>query len=475
MSTNTTTSSPKQALVPVPQALELPPGPKGLPILGHTLDAMRDPLQMMTDLVRDYGVTARIHLGPFRYVVVSAPDDVRHVLVKNRDNYPKSRNYSGLRLLLGRGLLTSEGEEWKHQRKLAQPAFHRKRLSGFAGIMARDTTDMLDRWDTEHPAGHQLDVHREMMRVTLRIVGHTLFSTDVEGDAAEVGEALDDALDFATHHPDKLFPPPLWIPTPGNRKFVRARKTLDALVFRLIAERRAGAAASDQGADNQGPAEASDLLSMLMEATDGEQMSDQQLRDEIMTLVLAGHETTANNLSWTLMLLSRHPEIERRLLAEVDAVLGDGPATLDNVRQLELTNRVVQESMRLYPPAWIMERQALADDTVGGYRVPKGTIVGVCPYTLHRNPEWWDNPEGFDPDRFLPERSEGRPDEAYMPFGIGPRRCIGLHFAMMEAAIVLATIVRRYRLDLVPGKSTAGEAGITLRPKHGLVMKLHRR
>ncbi len=447
------------ALTP-PATTRRPPGPPGVPVLGNALQVIRDPLTAFMSGVRDYGDTIYYRLGPFPYVVINRPEDVRHVLVRNRDNYPKSRSYAGLKLFLGRGLLTSEGQHWKTQRKLAQPAFHRKRLAGFAQAMAECTGDMLERWQSLAQPGRRFDVHEEMMRVTFRIVGHTLFSADLENDAADVGRALTEALHFATRYPEKLIPPPLWIPTPGNVRFKRARATLDSLVFRLIQQRR--------------DCDSDDLLGMLanVRTEDGQPaMSDQQLRDEVMTLVLAGHETTANALTWTLMLLSQHPAIARQVRAEVEAVLGDRrDPTPEDVRALALTTRVIQESMRLYPPAWMVERQATEADVLDGYPIAPGTQIGICAYALHRHPRYWRNPEGFDPDRFLPDRVAQRPADVYLPFGMGPRRCIGSHFAMMESVIMLAMIVRRYRLSLVPGHPVVPEAAITLRPRHGLLM-----
>jgi cytochrome P450 len=250
---------------------------------------------------------------------------------------------------------------------------------------------------------------------------------------------------------------PPFVPTPTNLRFKRAMKTIDDVVYRLIGERRA---ASDKG---------DDLLGMLMEATDeGTAMSDLQLRDEVITMVLAGHETTANLLSWTFRLLSQHPDIERRVREEANRVLGDREPGLDDVKPLELTRRVLDEALRLYPPAWMFERQAIESDKLGDYAIEKGAIVGFCPYVLHRHPSHWENPEGFDPDRFLPERAQKRPRYAYLPFGGGPRTCIGNHFAMMEAQIILAMILREHRIELDPSHPVELDPVITLRPKHGI-------
>jgi cytochrome P450 len=438
-------------------------GPRGVPFFGNVLEAWRDPIGLMMRGLRDHGDLVRFRFGPYRYYMVNDPDAIKHVLVDNHKTYQKSRNYKALKLLLGDGLLTSEGEFWRRQRKLAQPAFHRERLAAFADTMVAYTDAMLTRWAAHPGASTSMDVHDEMMRLTFRIVGKTLFSTDVEGDADVVGPALSVATHFTEDYAQAVIPTPLWIPTPANVRFRRAKRALDAIVFRIIDERRKGASA------------AGDLLSMLMAVTDeetGERMDDRQLRDEVMTLVLAGHETTANALSWTFMLLSQHPDVERRLHAEVAAALGDRAPRLEDLPKLTYCANVVSEALRLYPPAWAFERQAIADDTILGCRVPKGSMVGISPYVVHRHPAHWDNPLGFDPDRFTPARSEGRPRYAYLPFGGGPRMCIGNAFALMEAQLVVARVVQRYRVDLLPGHPVELDPVVTLRPKNGIHVTL---
>jgi cytochrome P450 len=265
------------------------------------------------------------------------------------------------------------------------------------------------------------------------------------------------AMHWANDYAEALVRVPPFVPTPANLRFKRAMKTIDDVVYRLIRERRA--------AENKGD----DLLGMLMESTDdGTAMDDQQLRDEVITMVLAGHETTANLLSWTFRLLSQHPDVARRAREEALRVLGDREPALSDVKSLEYTRRVLDEALRLYPPAWMFERQAIEDDVLGGYPIAKGSIVGFCPYVMHRHPAHWENPEGFDPDRFSPERSQKRPRYAYLPFGGGPRTCIGNHFAMMEAQIILAMVLREHRIELDPSHPVVLDPVITLRPKHGI-------
>ena len=450
----------------------LPPGPRGLPLLGSIHELSKDHLERFSAHVRDYGDTVMIRFGPLRFVLIHRPEDIRHVLVKNHKNYPKSQTYEPLALVLGKGLVTSEGALWKRQRKLMQPAFHRQRLVEFAETMVDCTRDHLDGWDrqlaTDDGGAPVVDIHEEMMRLTFRVVGKTLFSVDLAGDSREFGEALTIATDYVSRRTETVLKLPTWLPTPANHRFRRARGALDRVVTRMIAERRAA------------PEGHADLMDMLMRATDEtgtERMNDQQLRDEVMTLVAAGHETTSNALTWTLMLLGRHPAVERKLHAELTRALeGRAPGFAD-LEALQYTEQVLHESMRLFPPVWMVERVALADDQLGepAYDIPAGTIVGVCTWTLHRRPSLWPNPEAFDPERFTPERVAARPRYAYVPFAAGPRTCIGNAFAMMEAKLLLASIVQRYRLELVPGQTITPDPGVTLRPKGAVKMRLIRR
>ena len=440
----------------------LPPQPPGVPVLGHLIDVARDPLRLFLSAAVEIGDVVGLRVGPWRGALVSAPEHVKHVLVTRVRNYPKSPTYRALKLVLGNGLVTSEGELWQRQRRLAQPAFHRQRLAGFVDTFARCTGDLLTAWDGE-PDHAEVDIHREMQALTLRAVGLTLFSTELGGEASAVGTALARVLVKANALSESILPMPGWLPTPANFRFRRSLRVLDELVYRLIGERRAGE-------------ELPDLLGMLVSATDEtgtERMDDRQLRDEVMTLLLAGHETTANALTWAFYLLSTHPEVYRRLHEEARGLGGRMP-TLGDLGALPYTGQVLDEAMRLYPPAWILERQAVEDDEIGGYRIPAGSFVVVSPWTVHRNPRLWDNPEGFDPDRFAPAACEARPRHAYLPFGAGPRQCIGNNFALMEAKVMLAGIAARYRPEIVPGQRIALEAGITLRPKHGIRVRLHR-
>jgi cytochrome P450 len=448
----------------------LPPGPRGLPLLGSAVEMLDDILTMFSRGLLEYGDTVRYRFGPFEFVMIHRPEDVRAVLLDRADEYRKSPSYDGLRLVIGNGLLTSEGEFWKRQRKLMAPAFHHKRLLDFCDVMVRCASECADGWDRqvrEHGGAPIVDVHEQMLALTFRIVGLTLFSTELGQKAGDMGPALATVLEHANYVVMTMFlNPPEWVPTRRNLGFRRALAIVDDVVLGIIAERRR--TGEDPG----------DLLGMLMAATDesgGGGMSDRELRDEVATLVLAGHETTAQTLTWTLMLLSQHPDIERRLVAEIEQVCGDRPPNFDDLEALAYTGRVIDESMRLYPPAWLFERKAQVEVELGGYRIPAQSMIAIAPWTLHRHPEYWPNPEGFDPDRFLPERVAERPRYTYLPFGGGPRQCIGINFALYEAKLVLATLLQRYSLALVPGQNLHPDASVTLRPAKGLKMWLRPR
>jgi cytochrome P450 len=427
---------------------------KGLPILGNTREAWADPLALFQDSVRRDSI-ARFRFFYLDYFLVNDPDAIAHVLVKNAGNYEKSRNYVGLKAVLGRGLLTSEGDHWRKQRRLAQPAFHREKIAGFADTMVRCTEEHLARWKV----GDSFDAHAQMMALTFRIVGLTLMSRDFEGDARSVGEALDVALSWANDYAEALVRIPPWIPTPKNRAFRKAKAKLDSIVLTAIAERRASGEEKD------------DLLGLFLDAKDeetGAKMSDQELLEELLTMVLAGHETTANSLSFSLYLLSKNPQVREELEAQVDRALEAGPLGADVLTRLPLARAICEESLRLFPPAWVFERQAKADDVVGGFHLPKGAIVAVSPYSLHRRAGVFSDPDRFDPTRFDDARRKSLGKYDYLPFGGGPRFCIGNAFALMEMAIVLAMIVRRFRVDVAPSFTPSLDPATTLRPRGGV-------
>jgi cytochrome P450 len=440
-----------------------PPSPKRKPIMGHLMEFRRDPLGFLLNAAQVYGDLVYFKFGPQDIFFINHPDTIRDVLVTNTRNFTKSRGLEMAKRFLGEGLLTSEGEFHRRQRRLAQPAFHHKRIQSYANLMAEYGERRRAHWQD----GQTLDIAQEMMGLTLAIVGKTLFDADVEGEAKEIGRALTDIM----HMFDRITTPFPWLlellPLPSNYRFARARARLDETIYRIINERRA--TGEDRG----------DLLSMLLLATDtegdGTGMSDRQLRDEAMTIFLAGHETTANALTWTWYLLSQHSEVEARLHEEIDSVLQGRLPTAEDFPRLRYTERVLAESMRLYPPAWAIGRRAIADYRIGEYTIPARAIVLMSPYVTHRHPRYYPEPFRFDPERWTAEAREARPKFAYFPFGGGPRVCIGEGFAWMEGVLLIATMAQQWRMRLAPDQQVATQPMITLRAKNGIRMRLEKR
>ncbi len=441
----------------------LPPGPKPIIPGANLLRIRRDPIKFLMNLAGQYGDLAYFKLGPQPVFVVNNPDYTRDVLVTHNRNFMKGEGLQRAKRLLGEGLLTSEGEFHLRQRRLAQPAFHRQRIAAYAGTMAGYAARMRDEWRD----GETRDVAREMMRLTLAIAGKTLFDADVESEADEIGEALTTTFELFNRLTLPFSQLVERLPLPATKRFQRARERLDATVYRIIDERRTSG--RDHG----------DLLSMLIQARDeegdGGGMTDEQLRDEAMTILLAGHETTANALAWTWYLLSQHPEVEAGFHAEVDEVLGGRLPAAEDFPRLGYTEMVLAESMRLYPPAWIIGRRALGDYSINGYTIPARSILLMSQYVTHHDSRYFPDPFRFDPQRWRPEVRESRPKFSYFPFGGGPRLCIGEHFAWMEGVLVLATIAQRWQMRLAPGHLVEMLPMVTLRPKHGMKMVLQRR
>jgi cytochrome P450 len=403
-----------------------------------------------------------------RYLIVNAPRGVQRVLLDNAGNYSKSR--IARRLIepgIGRGLLTSEGDAWRRQRRTMAPSFDHRSLMTYAPAMTEAAAALLARWD-RLPDGAPLDVAAEMMRLTLKIIAHTMFSTDAEDIGPIVEEAVGRYQREVRPGLVDLLNLPDWWPRPDTRGWSQIFDRLDAVIDRLV-RREARAAAG--GASK-------DLLARLLEACDaetGRPMDPRELRDQVVTIFMAGHETTAQALTWTWYLLSQHPAEEAKVHAELERVLGGRAPAFEDLAQLRYTRMVLEESMRLYPPAHTMSREALAEDEIEGHRVAKGSVVSIVPWVIHRHRTLWDRPDVFDPERFAPERTAERPRFAYIPFGGGPRICIGAGFAMTEALVILAMLGQRYRLRLAPGAAVEPVGLITLRPRHGLPMHLERR
>ncbi len=437
-------------------------------LFGSFLPVRNDLLNFYTRMFRELGDIIRFRGLPGLYWhLVLHPAYVEHVLVRNQHNYRKGKVFDGpIGLITGNGLLTSDGDFWRRQRKLMQPSFHRQALSSFAATMVAETEAYFEQWDTRARQTEAFDVAQDMALLTLNIAGLTLFSTPVDEKADTFGQSLRVAFDFVGFKMRPTLPVPLWVPTPSNLRFKAARRRLDAVVYQIIERRRKTL--------NPAP----DLLSMLMAARDeetGEAMSDVQLRDEVITLLLAGHETTAITLTWALYVLTQEPAVEARLYEEVVSVLRGASPTVEDIRRLPYTRMVIEETMRLYPPAWGLPREAIQEDEIGGYHIPGRSLVALNQFLTHRHPDFWEDPERFDPERFTPERSSGRPTFAYFPFGGGQRVCIGSQFALMEATLVLAMLVQRYRVRLVPGHPVEFDTMFTLRPKYGVRVTFERR
>ncbi|HZV87046.1 MAG TPA: cytochrome P450 [Candidatus Binatus sp.] len=434
--------------------LKFPPGPS-FGLRRWSLGPLNsgDPLKYFTGIIREYGDLVGLRIFNFRILLLNHPDHIEDVLVNHPRKFIKGRVLQANKRVFGRGLLTSEGDFWLRQRRLAQPAFHRARIAGYASTMVEYTERLLHEWQD----GEERDIHKEMMRLTLHIVGKTLFDGDVERDAQDIGKSMELLLEIGADFRRTLFVPQ-WLPTPTNIRVERAIRQIEKVLYRMIAEKRAS------GRD------AGDLLSMLLAAQDedGSRMTDKQLRDEAITLFLAGHETTANTLSWTWWLLAQNPAVEAKLHAELRNVLAGRAPSLDDLPKLVYTNHIITESMRLYPPAWGTARTAIEDHEIAGYAVPKGSGVSFAQWTVHRDARWYDAPEEFRPERWEGDLLKRLPRFAYFPFGGGPRQCIGNSFALMEAALILATIAQQYRFRLVEGHPVVPLASITLRPRYGI-------
>ncbi|MFT4623217.1 MAG: cytochrome P450 [Myxococcota bacterium] len=433
--------------------------------LGHLQRMRDDPLGLFMDARALGEEVVRFRFGTFYVYALLGRTAVCHALVDHPDRFIKgTRGQRLMQGILGNSILTTDGPEWRWRRRLAQPAFKRPNLVGFAAAMQKEADAQVDSW-TE-AVDQPVAVDEAMMAVTLRIATATLFGADLgEAREAVVHTALGDVLSTFLGLVTAPWPWPDKVPTPSARRHQAAVRAMEEVVDGLIAERRAAGGGGD------------DLLGMLMSATgeDGEALTDEQLRAETITMLLAGHETTANALTWTFSLLGRHPSVSRRLHAEVTEVLGDRAPCVADLRRLPLTDAVLREAMRLYPPAWVVSRATVQDETIAGAHVPAGSYVFSCVYALHRDPEVFSDPEGFDPDRWLDGRTQGNPRLSWMPFGAGQHKCIGEHFAMMEAVILLATVTRSLHLELVPGQALEMDPSITLRPAQTIRMVPRRR
>ena len=440
------------------------PGPRGLPLLGSALPFRKDLVGFMLNAWRQYGDIVRLNLRGKTVHLVSHPEHIQHVLVARRHNYYKGYGYHDQKLLLGEGLITSEGELWERQHCLMQPHFTPRRVADFADIMLDATRRMLERW-APRADGHQaIQVDDEMARLPGNIIVRILFNRDLDDETSSLDEAFQYCIGFIDKRSADLIALPMFLPTAANRRFKHHLATLYRYIDERVSEHR-----QDPRAD--------DFLSVLLasQSDDGESMSDAQLRDELVTLFVAGYQTTMHALTWTWYLLDQHPRVLARLLEEQQALLGDRELTAADLRELSYTSMVFQEAMRLYPPVKVIVRQAREADTIAGFHIPVGSLILISPYITHRRPDLWPDPELFDPQRFPPEQIEQRSRYAHIPFSAGPRICLGGSFSLLEASIVLTMVTRRYSLQLVPGHPVVHSMDVKTPPLYGMPMTLHPR
>lgn len=440
------------------------PTVKASGLLGSLTELRRDRIGLMKRIPAEYGDIVRLRAGLFRPIVVSGADLCHEVLTEKPEAFVKGRGLSVFaRPLLGDGLLTSERDVHKKNRRLVAPAFVHSRIAGYARVIA----ECVDGHVTRLAALREADLSVEMMRLTLDVVARTLFGAELGADVDAIGAAITAFLEHVNGEILSALPIPPFVPTPSNRRFLRMVRDLDDIVYRIIRERRRRSVDSD------------DLLSMLLAARDpedGSAFSDEQIRDEVMTILIAGHETTANGLSWAFSLLDEHPSVRQRLEAESDAVLGGRRPTLEDLSRLPIAARVFKESLRLFPPVYMVARRAACDVTIGGHDIRKGTLLLVNIVGMHHRADYFPEPESFQPDRFEPAAERAIPRHAFLPFSAGPRVCIGNHFALMEGQMALAQLAGRLRFERRnPRAALAGEPTLTLRPRGGVPATIHRR
>ncbi len=442
----------------------VPPGPPRREALRILRDLRADRLGLMSGAVREYGDAVRVAIGPKKLYIFNHPDHAKHVLADNAANYHKGIGYTEAKRALGDGLLTSEGALWKEQRRTIQPVFQHKRIAAQADVIIDEALGLVERLGAHRGVGQSVDVLSEITALTLGVLGSTLLDADL-GAFESIGHSFEAVQDQAMFEMETLGLVPQWLPLKRQLEFRKARADLERIMEILVVQRKAS------------PSEAGDdVLTRLISSTGKEtdkRVADRRMRDELVTLLLAGHETTASTVGWTLNLVSQHPRVRDRLHEEAVAVYGARRPAYEDLTRLRYTNMVLQETMRLFPPVWILTRRAVGADEVGGYHVPAGAEVLICPYILHRHPKYWADPDRFDPERFNPDVPSNRPRYAHIPFGAGPRFCVGNHLGMMEATFIISTLMRDLRLEKVPGFQVKPEPMLSLRLGGGLPMIVH--
>lgn len=442
-----------------PSHLKIIPGPRGYPLLGVMPEMLSDMLGLFTNTAREYGGIAQFKLLNKNYLLVTNPDYVKYVLQDHYKNYIRGRSVETGRVLLGNGLPLIDGEFWLRERRILQPAFHRERLGKLVNVFTDVIDGFMQNWEAKAKTNQTLDLDDEMMRLTLTAIIKSMFSAQIDDKIQSLSQAFNVASKFMLWRSQQMWAPPLSVPVPRNREYNRALKVLNETIYPLIADRR------------KNPKD--DLLGMMLEMRDadtGEGMSDQQARDEIVTIFFAGHETTAATMAWAFYLLSQHPEIEERMRAEVNKVLNGRPPAFTDLPKFVYLQQVINEVLRLYPAAYLFAREAVVEDVLDGYPIPANTLIFLSPFVTHRDPKYWPDPERFDPDRFTAEQVASRPRHVYYPFGEGPHVCLGNNFALMEMQLILVMALQRFRLKLFPNHPIALKPEATLRPKYGMKM-----
>jgi cytochrome P450 len=434
------------------------PGPRGGLSLG--MDLRRNGPRVLLDLAHRYGDVVRMRVGSRTMYLLNDAALAKHVFQDKNKNYGKSAGSRKVRSFLGDGLLTAEGDVWLRHRRMMQHAFTQEKIARLGVHVSATVNEVVERWRPLAERGETIDVHAEMMRLTLTVVSRALFSTDLGDRTEATAGAFRIAFDHTVRRMHSLIDVPDWVPTPANARFREAVRTLDDIFYAVLARRRSKAASTG------------DLLSVLMQARDeetGEALAERELRDEVLTLLLGGYDTAANSLSWMWYLLSKNPAIAGRLRADL-APLGGKAPTVEDLPQIPYAGMVFEEAMRLYPPVWVLAREAIEDDELNGYHVPAGSMILISPYVIHHDPRYWDNPEGFAPEHFAQDRRSERPRFAYLPFGGGPRQCLGMGLALLEARLIVATLAQHFRLDAVPWHRVDIVPSITLAPRGGMPM-----
>jgi cytochrome P450 len=444
----------------------LPPGPRGYALLKLS-EFQHQPIEYLGHLWQEYGDLVRLPIMPgLTFCLAAHPDHAEHILSQHQHRYGRPDLFlKSMGLMQGQGLFSSEGAVWLKQRRLMQPAFRQQQIIQLQAVMLSCVESLLREWE-EKPAGEVIDIAAEMTRLTLKIVSLTLFSVDISDESNQLAQATRTGLEYVYYRMMTPLALPVWIPTSGTLKFRQAKRTLDRTVLEIIQSRR------------QNPTDRVDLLDLLLDCRDedtGEGMSDRELQDQIITLINAGHETTATALAWTWYLLGTHPEVMANLQDELETTLNGHSPTSEKLSQLQYTRRVFDEAQRLCPIGIGIPRVALEDDEIQGYFIPKGSVFTIAQYFIFRHPEFWENPEQFDPDRFLPDRVAQRPKFAYFPFGGGQHVCIGKYMSLMESTTILAAIAQRFHIELVPNQLIEVDPRFTLRPKYGVKVKIHKR